>query len=377
MKRRSYLTFLSLAFLALSLWACSSEGKDKQTLLAEKKKALVTLQQEIAALEREVGAGAEEKTQTRKLVELLPLAKTEFLHFIEVQGTVESDQNINVMPEMQGVIKSVLVKEGQNVSAGQTIAILDQSLLQTQIAELETRLELANTLFEKRQNLWKQNIGSEIEYLQAKNQKESLEKNILALKTQMGKAVVTAPISGVIDAVFAKQGEIGSPMSPMVRIVNLSQVTVTAEVSEAYLADVNKGDEVTVSMPAMNVEQKEKISFVSQAINPTNRTFTIQIDINNKDGNFKPNAVTTVKINDFTQKDAVVVPTNVVQLGTDGNKFLYIAEKQGSEMLAKKVVVETGISYDGQTLIKSGLTGSEQVIVKGYNEVITGDVLRL
>jgi RND family efflux transporter MFP subunit len=377
MKRRSYLTFLSLAFLALTLWACSTEGKDKQTLLAEKKKALATLQKEIAALEREVGASAAAQASTRKLVELQPLTKTEFLHFIEVQGTVESDQNINVMPEMQGIIESVLVKEGQHVSAGQTIAILDRSLLQTQIAELETRLELANTLFEKRQNLWKQNIGSEIEYLQAKNQKESLEKSIAALKTQMGKAVVTAPISGVIDAVFAKQGEMASPMSPMVRIVNLSQVKVRAEVSEAYLANINRGDEVTVAIPAMGVERKEKISFVSQVINPTNRTFTIQIEINNKEGNLKPNAVVAVKINDFTQKEAIVVPSNVVQLGTDGNKFLYIAEKQGNDMIAKKVVVETGISYDGQTLIKSGLRGDEQVIVKGYNEVTTGDVLRL
>jgi membrane fusion protein, multidrug efflux system len=371
-------TYLLLLLASLALWGCNSEGKDPQTLLNDKKKQLATLQTEIAQLEKQLGVGKPDASQaTGKLVELLPIEKADFAHFIEVQGTVETDQNINVMPEMQGIIKSVLVKEGQSVSAGQVIATVDQSLLQTQIIELETRLDFAQTLYEKRQNLWKQNIGSEIEYLQAKNQKETLEKNLSTLKTQMGKANVVAPIAGVIDAVFAKQGEMASPAMPMFRVINLSQVKVVADVSEAYLASVKKGDEVLVSMPAMGVERKEKINFISQSINPSNRTFKVQIDISNTEGLFKPNAVATVKINDFLQKEAVTVPSQLVQLGTDGNKFLYIARKEQDRKVAKKVLVETGISYEGKTLITQGLDGSEELILKGYNEVIDGDFLRL
>lgn len=375
----SYLFFF-VAILSLSFLSSCGEKEpktpeEKKAALEKKRSELMELQGEIAQLEDALGESAK-KEDPSKLVETTPVKSETFNHYIEVQGTVESDKNVTILPEMPATIISLKVKEGDRVSAGQVIATLDAGTFNKQVAELQTQLSLAATVYEKRKRLWEQKIGSEIEYLQAQNQKEGLENSIATLKQQMSKSVVTSPISGTIDEVYAKQGELANPAMPIARVINVSDVKLTADVSENYLASVKKGDKVKIFFSALGTEMEQKVSFVGQTINTANRTFKVQIDLPNKDGAIKPNLVGTVKINDFQKENAITIPTNLIQLGTDGGKFVYVVQEEEGKKVAKKVTVKTGMSYEGSTIIEEGLSATDQVISKGYNEVVDGENVR-
>ncbi len=375
----SYLFFF-VAILSLSFLSSCGEKEpktpeEKKAALEKKRSELMELQGEIAQLEDALGEAAK-KENPSKLVESMPVKSETFNHYIEVQGTVESDKNVTILPEMPATIMSLKVKEGDKVSAGQVIATLDAGTFNKQVAELETRLSLATTVYEKRKRLWEQKIGSEIEYLQSQNQKESLENNIATLKQQMRKSVVTSPISGTIDEVYAKQGELANPAMPIARVINVSDVQLVADVSENYLSAVKKGDKVKIFFSALGTEMEQKVTFVGQTINTANRTFKVQIDLPNKNGAIKPNLVGTVKINDFQAEGAITVPTNLIQIGTDGNKFLYVVKEEAGKKVAKKVVVKTGMSYEGSTVVTEGLSANDQIISKGYNEVVDGENVR-
>ncbi len=378
--KKSYLSFLLVALFSLTFLSSCGEKEpttpeEKKAALDKKRSELMELQGQIAQLESDLGETAKKEDRS-KLVETMPVKSETFNHYIEVQGTVESDKNVNVLPEMPATIVSLKVKEGQRVSKGQVIATLDAGTFNKQIAELETQLSLAATVYEKRKRLWEQKIGSEIEYLQSQNQKESLENSIATLKQQMRKSVVTSPISGTIDEVYAKQGEIANPAAPIVRVINVSDVQLVADVSENYLSAVTKGDKVKVFFNALGTEMEQKVSFVGQTINTANRTFKIQIDLPNKEGKIKPNLVGTVKINDFQKENTIAIPTNLIQIGTDGNKFLYVVKEEAGKKIAKKVVVKTGMSYEGSTVVEEGLSADDQIISKGYNEVVDGENIR-
>ena len=378
--KKSYLSFLFIAILSLSFLSSCGEKEpktpeEKKAALEKKRNELMTLQGQIAELEDALGEAAK-KEEPSKLIEAMPVKSETFNHYIEVQGTVESDKNVTILPEMPATIVSLKVKEGDKVSAGQVIATLDAGTFSKQVAELQTQLSLATTVYEKRKRLWEQKIGSEIEYLQSQTQKQALENSIATLKQQMRKTVVTSPISGTIDEVYAKQGEQANPAMPIARVVNVSDVQLVADVSENYLSSVKKGDKVKVFFSALGTEMEQKITFVGQTINTANRTFKVQIDLPNKEGKIKPNLVGTVKINDFQQEGAITVPTNLIQIGTDGNKFLYVVKEESGKKIAKKVVVKTGMSYEGSTIVTEGLSATDEVISKGYNEVVDGENVR-
>jgi RND family efflux transporter MFP subunit len=277
---------------------------------------------------------------------------------------------------MPATIVSLKVKEGDKVSAGQVIATLDAGTFNKQVAELQTQLSLATTVYEKRKRLWEQKIGSEIEYLQSQTQKQSLENNIATLRQQMRKSIVTSPISGTIDEVYAKQGEQANPAMPIARVVNVSDVKIVADVPENYLSSVKKGDKVKIFFGALGTEMEQKVTFVGQTINMANRTFKVQIDLPNKDGAIKPNLVGTVKINDFQAENTITVPTNLIQIGTNGSKFVYVVKEEGGKKIAKKVLVKTGMSYEGSTVVSEGLSATDQIISKGYSEVVDGENIR-
>ncbi len=374
----NYLFFLVALFSTLTLFSCDKEPEtpeEKKAALDEKRNEMMELQGEIAQLESDLGDAAK-KEEVSKLIESMPVTSETFNHYIEVQGTVESDKNVTILPEMPATIVSLKVKEGDRVSAGQVIATLDAGTFNKQVAELQTQLSLATTVYEKRKRLWDQKIGSEIEYLQSQTQKQSLENSIATLKQQMRKSVVTSPISGTIDEVYAKQGELANPAMPIARVINVSDVQLVADVSENYLSAVKKGDKVKIFFSALGTEMEQKVTFVGQTINTANRTFKVQIDLPNKDGAIKPNLVGTVKINDFQKEGAITVPTNLIQIGTDGNKFLYVVKEEGGKKIAKKVTVKTGMSYEGSTIVNEGLSATDEVISKGYNEVVDGENVR-
>lgn len=373
---KSYLFNICIA--ALLLTGCGEQTiEEKKEQLATYKKELADLKSKINDLEKEItSVNGEEDKKELKLVEYQQVKTVSFNHFIEVPGEVKSDKNVMVNPEISGVILKRSFEEGAYVKKGQIIAVLNAEILKSNIQEVETRLSLATSIFERQENLWKQNIGSEVQYLQAKNQKEILEKNLETLNTQLSDAFVKAPISGTLDEFFMNTGEMASPQAPIARIVNLSSVEVSADVSETYIKHVSRGDKVTVSFTAIGEEMNLPISAVGQFINPQNRTFKILMKAPNKQGYLKPNTLAMVKINDYTLEDALTVPSNLIQRSTNGDAFLYILEQKENKGFAKKVVVETGRTYDGNTVILSGIQAGAKVIFKGYSEVVDGEEVK-
>jgi len=373
---KSYL--INICVAALLLTGCGEQTiEEKKEQLATYKKEMADLKSKINDLEKEITAvNGEEDKKELKLVEYQQVKTVNFNHFIEVPGEVKSDKNVMVNPEISGVILKRSFEEGAFVKKGQVIAVLNAEILKSNIQEVETRLSLATSIFERQENLWKQNIGSEVQYLQAKNQKEILEKNLETLNTQLSDAFVKAPISGTLDEFFMNTGEMASPQAPIARIVNLSSVEVSADVSETYIKNVSRGDKVTVSFTAIGEEMKLPISAVGQFINPQNRTFKILMKAPNKQGYLKPNTLAMVKINDYTLEDALTVPSNLIQRSTNGEAFLYILEQKENKGFAKKVVVETGRTYDGNTVILNGIQAGAKVIYKGYSEVVDGEEVK-
>jgi len=368
-----------VATLALFLAACGGEKKDslagKQEELAKLKSEQIEIDQKIKALEAEVAQldTTAKREDRAKAITVSPVVSENFKHYVEVQGTVDAKNSVMVSPKSGGVLTAVYIKEGDNVRQGATLAKVDNSILQESIAEVKNQLSLANTVYEKQARLWEQKIGTEIQYLQAKNNKEALEKKIATLNTQLGQANIAAPISGVVDQVIAKVGEMASPGMPIARVVNLSNLKIVAKVSDSYVASIRKGDEVIVKFPDLNQEYKARVTFVSTTVDPLSRTFRIEANLPSSN-TLKPNMLAQVQINDATRKDAVVIDQNLVQ-NTENGSVVYVATTEGDRKVAKSRTVKTGLSYNGQVEILEGLKPGDQLITQGYQEVADGQAV--
>ena len=294
---------------AIIIASCSAtkttDENSKRQQLQQFKQEMHVLQQKIESLESELNSNEKDEAVKVKVTELKNEA---FEHFIEVTGKVEAEQDVNVSPEMAGVIMEVFVKEGQNVSKGQVLAKLSSEILERTVDELTVQQELAVINFQRQKNLWDQNIGSEMQYLQVKNSKESLEKRLASLHSQIEMTKVKSPISGVVDVVYQKKGHIGSPQVPFAKVINISKMKVYADVSEFYLTKIEKGDKVDVSFPALNREIKASINQIGNTIDPNNRTFRVRINLNNADKMIKPNLISIIKLRDYLNEEAIVVP---------------------------------------------------------------------
>jgi membrane fusion protein (multidrug efflux system) len=376
-----YLTVLfSLIFL---LSACQQEEEglpsdlgELRALLKEKRDASRELGKEIAEIEAIIEKQDPNAKKKRTLVTTQLLKRKTFDHFVEIQGTVTSDDLVTASSDVGGRIIDLKVEEGQNIQKGQLIARLDLEQLDKQIAELQTSLELARELYDRQKRLWDQNIGSEVQFLQAKNNKERLEKSLETLEFQKNKANVYAPISGVVENKFLKVGELAGPGTPIIQILNTSKVKVVADVPENYIQSIRKGESVTIQFPALDKEQKARIALVGRTIDPSNRTFTVEVDLNNKGGLLKPNLLANVMFNDYSQKDAVVIPLELVQQEVGGKSYVFVKTDGEEGPVAKKMYVKTGESYKGEVVIAKGLTGEEEIIIDGArnlsaNELIT------
>ncbi|MEX0967958.1 MAG: efflux RND transporter periplasmic adaptor subunit [Bacteroidia bacterium] len=371
-----------LLMLAAGIQACSGNGEGdldaKKKELSEKKAELKEIEKEIKSLQIEI-AKLDTSTNYRKnvtLVEVDPVDTGIFRHFIEIQGTAKSRQNVQVYPDVSGQILQILVREGQRVSEGQLLAKLDNDIIARNIEELETAYDLANTTFEKQERLWKQDIGSEMQYLQAKNQKESLENQINSARAQLSKTQITAPINGMVDEVMLNPGEMANPAQPLFRVVNLDKIEVSAEVSERYIGKIETGDTALVSFPSLNLDINVPVTYVSQVVNPGDRTFRVDVLLDNRDKKIKPNVMAVLKLNDYTSENTVIVPTHVVQQSNRG-AFVFVADKTNEGPVAKKVFIEPGNTYDLETEVLTGLSGNERLITRGYQDLTDGDPIRL
>ncbi|MCB0428914.1 MAG: efflux RND transporter periplasmic adaptor subunit [Flavobacteriales bacterium] len=308
------------------------------------------------------------------LVSARTLQPDTFEHYFEVQGLVEADKSVTITSETGGDVKQVLVEEGAQVQAGQTLVVLDSDILRSRASEVEAQYDLANTVYEKQKKLWDQGIGSEIQYLQAKTNMESLAKARNTIREQIQKSVIKAPYNGVVDDVFVKEGELSMPGFPVLRLVNTSQSYLVADVSERYVEDLKKGNHALVNFSMVNDNWYEgKVRSVGKYINPDNRTFRIQVDIPRADFEMKPNMLSAVRILDFKSDSALVVPSSALMQDAEGKNYLFVVNNGH----AKKIYVQTGLTYQGDTHVKQGLHPGEQVVLAGARTLKDGDQLEV
>ena len=366
--------------LLIGIAACSApQGdslEDKKALLAEKKTALRAIEKEIETLKAEINELDPPKEKPAVVVESAKVEKSNFERYVEVQGKVEADEFVNISSEIGGRLVKVYVKEGQYVKKGQLIATTDISTLEKQIEEIKTQLSLATTVYERQKRLWEQNIGSEIQYLEAKTGKEGLEKSLATLNSQVVKKNVYSPISGYVDREFMKSGETSSPGMPIVQILNTSNVKITADVQENFLKSISKGDSVQVAFPALGISINETIDQIGRTIDLNNRTFEIEIQTNSQKGKLKPNLLSVLKFKDYEQNDIISIPLDVIQEEVNGRKFVYLIKDEDGKQIARKSYINIGESNTSEVIVESGIVQGDELITMGAKSVSDGDFIK-
>jgi len=381
--------YLITATIVLS--ACGGKEQSVDDLIAEgnletlrTKKSEVSDQQiQIEANIRKLDSAIALKSGEEKL----PLVNTitaefqKFDHFLELQGDVKTKQNVLVYPEMAGTLVRVYVKEGDQVRKGQTLAVIDDGGMSSQLAQLKTQAELAKTTYERRKRLWDQKIGSEIDYLSAKSNYETSQNSVDQASSQLGKSTIRAPFSGIIDDVIKDQGTVVSPGpgSEVFRIVNLSDMYIEVDVPETYLGDVTKGKEAMVYFPVLRDTITTKIRETGNFIKPSNRSFSVEIPVPNTKGNIKPNLSAKVSLNDYTSEEAILIPSSIISENADGEQYVYVAESPNSdnEAVAKKSIITTGKTQGGQIEVLTGIANGSHVIKEGARTVKDGQKVKI
>jgi RND family efflux transporter MFP subunit len=301
-----------------------------------------------------------------------------FEHFVEVYGTVGSEKNTILFPETGGVITAISVKPGQPVSRGQILIQLDGSLLLSSISEVKTQLELATSVFEKQKRLWEQKVGSEIQYLQAKNNKESLESRLRTLEKQYSQTMVRAPFDGVVDEIFPKVGQLVGPQTQLIRLVNLDNIYIEGEISETYSGLIQPGYVARVRIPATDSVLEARVTSVAKFINPTNRTFKVRLELLDKQIRLVPNALVSIMIKDYENPAALIIPVRLIQQDPEGNDFVITLEKTGQTIgVARKKVIKPGRSYRNMAEVLSGIEPGALLVDKGARNVKDGQKVRI
>ena len=346
--------------------ACNNK-LDKKSELDKLLKEHDKLTEQISKLEKELAQenGTNKKITNVAITEAQPRV---FKHYIEVQGKVDGDENVAVSARSAGVVQSINVVEGEKVTRGQLLAILDAQVLYSTLADMENQLIFVSDIFERQKNLWNQNIGSEIQYLTAKNNKESLEGKIKAMKDQIAMSRITSPINGTVEEISVKIGQMASPGLTTFRVVNFSKVKVAAEVAEAYSPKIKTNDSVLIYFPDFDEEVASKLNFTSKYINTQNRTFIIEAKLPNLNHEVRANMIAVLKINDYKANNAFALPANVIQKSMD-EYFVFVAKEENGKKIAKKQTVTLGKNYNGLAEIVSGLNTGDKVITSGYQDI--------
>ena len=358
------LFIVAIAFLA----ACSSK-KDPKTELANLKKQRIELDAKIAKLETTLGANDTSKIAAKD-VSVVELTETSFKNYLEIQGKIDAEENIQVNPEAQGVVTAVYIKVGQSVRKGQVLAQIDDKVLRQNITELQTQLTLATSLFNRQKNLWDQKIGTEVQYINAKAQKEAAENRIATLRSQISMYKIKSPINGTADAMDLKVGQSVSPGMSGIRIINASNLKAKALVAETYAGRVSQGDDVNVIFPDVPDSLRTKITFASKTIDPASRSFEVQINLpSNK--KYRPNMLAILKIVDYQNAKAIVIPISAIQKSETGD-FVFVAVNG----IAKKAVIKAGKTYGGKVEILTGLKVGDKIITAGAQNLNEDDTVK-
>ena len=367
-------TFLLLTTLLFSC-AKQSDRDAKKAELDKLKKEQADLKEKILKLESELSAG-DSTVEKSKLVGITEMLPAPFSHYIEIQAKVEGDQDITVSSESAGNVTSIAVQAGDRVSKNQLLATIDDKIIRQGISELQTQLDLATQVYSRRKNLWDQKIGSEIDFLSAKATKEALDHRMASLQEQLDLTRIKSPIDGIVDEVILKVGQTVAPGMPAMHVVNLSALKVKGEVAESFISHVNKGDDAILYFPDEHKEVNVKLDYSGNRINPVNRTFNVEVRLNSKQGDFRPNMIAIMKIVDYKNANAFTIPLTAVQKSGDG-EFVYVASEEKGKLIAKRKTVQTGLIYNGVAEIKSGIEKGDKVITSGYLNVVEGDEIEL
>ena len=373
----------SLIIVTLLLVSCGGEKKNSMenvlssndlNKLREKRAEIVNEQQEahdkLMLLDEAIA-----KLDTTKKVPLITTFKAKedlFEHYFEVQGNVTTKDLLVITPEYNGILTHVYVKEGQKVSKGQVLAKIDDGGLGQQLAQVQIQADLAKTTYERQKRLWDQNIGSEIQFLQAKSNYEAQTKAVNQLENQIAKTVVKAPFSGTIDDVITEQGSVvAAGQSPLMRLVNLNNMYIETEVPETYIREVTKGKHVNVEFPVLGKTVQTQVRQASDFINPSNRTFKVEVDIPDNEKSIKPNLTARLQINDYTNERAILIPQSVISENAEGEQYVYIVDEKNekNEGLAHKTIITTGKTQGDVIEVLSGIENGTEIIKEGARSV--------
>jgi membrane fusion protein, multidrug efflux system len=349
--------------------ACGGKGDDKKMQLAALKTQQADLVAKISALEKEVNGSDTTKKEKIKYITAVPLAATIFNNFIELQGAVVAEDEVFINAKVPGSISRVYIKVGDRISAGQVVAEIDNDMFSSQMDEVKKRWELANEVFQKQESLWKQNIGSEIQYLGAKNNKEALEKTMATLQKSTEMYQIKSPIAGVVDEVQMKVGSGAAPGFPLAKVVNFSKLKVRVDAPETYAGRLRIGNSVQVQFPDIQKEITSKISYIGAGVNPANRTVKVEIPMRSNEPGVLPNMASVVKVVNYSNPNAMVIPINLVQKDLSNQDFVMI-EAAG---YAKRVNVKVGQQYGENCEVLTGLKAGDKLVTVGYQDLNDGD----
>lgn len=363
--------------ISIFLFSCESAEKENPVVQIENyQKQVKELNKKIEQLESS-NSENKEYTGLKVSVQTETLNPQSFSHFFVATGEMETVEEAFISPEVGGQIVAIYVKEGEKVNKGEVLAKLSTAVVEKSIQEVQSQLNLAEIVFKKQSALWEKQIGSEIQYLEAKNAYEGLQNKLETLRAQYNMAVIESPIDGVIEKIILKQGEMASPGMQFMQVVNMDQMYLTAQLSEAHLPIIKKGDVVNITIPSIpGFQLSEPVYRTGNVINKQNRTFEVQILLENPTGNMKPNMLANMEINDYNNDQAIVVPSILIKKDLKGS-YIYVATPKGGDTLAQKVYITSGRSFEDKTEVVSGLNPGTVIITNGYNNVSDGAVLKV
>lgn len=381
---------LSILTLSTLLISCGGDNNKSVEEIAasndvktiqQKRDELTTTQQEIHDQLKVLDAKLDELNPEKNvpLITAILAKKEVFNHYLELQGSVETKQNLVINAEIGGILNKVYVKEGDKVTKGQLLARIDDGGMSQQLAQLQTQADLAKTTFERQKRLWDQKIGSEIQFLQAKSNYEGQVSAVNQMKSQVARSTIIAPFSGIIDDVITEAGSVVSPgQTPILRIVNLSDMYIQTDVPENYISNVTKGKEVKVTFPVLGKSIDTKIRQTGNFINPDNRTFKVEIEVPNKEKEIKPNLTARLKINDYTSEEALLIPQSIISENAEGEQYIYILENvEGEKAVAKQQIIKTGKTQGDVIEVLEGVKDGDQIIKEGARSVKDGQTVKI
>ncbi len=381
-----------LLLTVLALASCGGDsGRSVEDLIQsgsleeikERQHALNQEQRALASQLRQLDSAIQSKALETNvpLVSTLELSPSTFEHYLDLQGNVQTKQNVLLYPEMAGTLVRVYVKDGARVSKGDVLARIDDGGMASGLEQLRTQAALAQTTYERQKRLWEQNIGSEIQFLQAKTNYEATVQSVQQAEAQLAKSTIRAPFSGIVDDVMVEQGSTVNPAGgmPVFRLVNLSDMYVEVDVPESYLREVTPGKRVEIFVPVLGDSLITEVRQTGNFINPANRTFKVEIPVPNTTGQIKPNLTVRVRINDYSNPEALLIPPSVISENSEGQQYVYVATEDGADNYAKaeKRIITTGLSQSNQIEVLSGIAPGDRIILEGARSVREGQKIEI